>query len=39
MSRPSSSQSTPQREPTDITFVNSENGTPATFMARNARQG
>jgi len=27
---------TPRREPTDIVFVNSEDGTPATFMARNA---
>ena len=27
---------TPRREPTDIIFVNPEDGTPATFMARNA---
>jgi mannose-6-phosphate isomerase-like protein (cupin superfamily) len=27
---------TPRREPTDIVFVNPEDGTPATFMARNA---
>jgi hypothetical protein len=26
----------PRREPTDIIFVNPEDGTPATFMARNA---
>lgn len=28
---------TPRREPTDIVFVNPEDGTPATFMARNAK--
>jgi len=28
---------TPRREPTDIIFVNPEDGTPATFMARNVR--
>lgn len=28
---------TPRREPTDIIFVNPEDGTPATFMARNAQ--
>lgn len=28
---------TPRREPTDIVFVNPEDGTPATFMARNAQ--
>jgi hypothetical protein len=27
---------TPRREPTDIIFVSPEDGTPATFMARNA---
>jgi mannose-6-phosphate isomerase-like protein (cupin superfamily) len=27
---------TPRREPSDIIFVNPEDGTPATFMARNA---
>ena len=27
---------TPRRQPTDIIFVNPEDGTPATFMARNA---
>ncbi|MBW4038548.1 MAG: cupin domain-containing protein [Acidobacteria bacterium] len=27
---------TPRREPTDIVFVNPEDGTPETFMARNA---
>jgi mannose-6-phosphate isomerase-like protein (cupin superfamily) len=27
---------TPRREPTDIIFVNPEDGTPASFMARNA---
>ncbi len=27
---------TPRRAPTDIIFVNPEDGTPATFMARNA---
>ncbi len=27
---------TPRREPTDIIFVNPEDGSPATFMARNA---
>lgn len=27
---------TPRRAPTDIVFVNPEDGTPATFMARNA---
>lgn len=27
---------TPRREPTDIVFVNPEDGSPATFMARNA---
>ena len=27
---------TPRREPTDIIFVNGEDGSPATFMARNA---
>ncbi len=27
---------TPRREPTDIVFVNSGDGNPATFMARNA---
>jgi mannose-6-phosphate isomerase-like protein (cupin superfamily) len=27
---------TPRREPTDIIFVNPEDGTPATFMGRNA---
>jgi mannose-6-phosphate isomerase-like protein (cupin superfamily) len=26
---------TPRREPTDIVFINAEDGTPATFMARN----
>jgi mannose-6-phosphate isomerase-like protein (cupin superfamily) len=30
---------TPRREPTDIIFVNPEDGTPATFMARNAPSG
>ena len=30
---------TPRREPTDIVFVNPGDGTPATFMARNAPQG
>lgn len=29
----------PRREPTDIVFVNPGDGTPATFMARNAAQG
>jgi mannose-6-phosphate isomerase-like protein (cupin superfamily) len=29
---------TPRREPTDIVFVNPEDGTPATFMARNAQR-
>lgn len=29
---------TPRREPTDIVFVNPADGTPATFMARNAPQ-
>ena len=29
---------TPRRQPTDIIFVNPEDGTPATFMARNAEQ-
>ncbi|MFE1597648.1 cupin domain-containing protein [Methylobacterium sp. ID0610] len=28
---------TPRREPTDIIFVNPGDGTPATFMARNAK--
>jgi mannose-6-phosphate isomerase-like protein (cupin superfamily) len=28
---------TPRREPTDIIFVNPEDGTPQTFMARNAK--
>lgn len=28
---------TPRRQPTDIIFVNPEDGTPATFMARNAK--
>lgn len=28
---------TPRREPTDIIFVNPTDGTPATFMARNAK--
>jgi mannose-6-phosphate isomerase-like protein (cupin superfamily) len=28
---------TPRREPTDIIFVNPKDGSPATFMARNAR--
>ena len=28
---------TPRREPTDIVFVNSEDGSPETFMARNAQ--
>jgi mannose-6-phosphate isomerase-like protein (cupin superfamily) len=27
---------TPRREPTDIIFVDPDDGTPATFMARNA---
>lgn len=27
---------TPRREPTDIVFVNPQDGSPATFMARNA---
>jgi hypothetical protein len=27
---------TPRREPTEIIFVNPEDGTPATFLARNA---
>ena len=27
---------TPRRAPTDIVFVNPEDGSPATFMARNA---
>ncbi len=30
---------TPRRAPTDIVFVNPEDGTPATFMARNAEGG
>jgi len=30
---------TPRREPADIIFVNPEDGTPATFMARNAPGG
>ncbi|MER2265726.1 cupin domain-containing protein [Methylobacterium oxalidis] len=30
---------TPRREPTDIVFVNPEDGSPETFMARNAPQG
>ncbi|WP_411901870.1 cupin domain-containing protein [Methylorubrum thiocyanatum] len=30
---------TPRREPTDIVFVNPEDGTPATFMARNTGDG
>lgn len=30
---------TPRREPTDIVFVNPEDGTPATFMARNTGNG
>ena len=29
---------TPRREPTDIVFVDPSDGTPATFMARNARR-
>jgi len=29
---------TPRREPTDIIFVDPNDGTPATFMARNAQQ-
>jgi hypothetical protein len=28
---------TPRREPTDIIFVDPRDGTPETFMARNAR--
>jgi hypothetical protein len=28
---------TPRRAPTDIIFVNPEDGSPETFMARNAR--
>ena len=30
---------TPRREPTDIIFVDPKDGTPATFMARNADNG
>lgn len=30
---------TPRREPTDIVFINPEDGSPATFMARNADAG
>ncbi|GEP12779.1 hypothetical protein MMMDOFMJ_4586 [Methylobacterium gnaphalii] len=30
---------TPRREPTDIIFVNPEDGSPETFIARKAPQG